>query len=139
MATKKELVERLSQVPLFHRCTMRDLRTVARHLETASVLAGQTIVSEGEHGETFFLVLDGTLSVEAVGQETVLLGPGQHFGELALLDPGPRSATVASVSDVELAILGVRMFRVLLRDMPQISSGMMASLASQLRTARLGS
>ncbi len=137
MATKKEVAERLGGVPLFERCSKRDLRTVARHLETATVAAGQTVVTEGDHGETFFLLLGGKLSVTTNGQQTAILQPGQHFGELALLDPGPRSATVTTLEDCELGVLGIRMFRVLLRDMPQISAGLLASLASQLRDERV--
>lgn len=136
MATKKQIVESLSAVALFERCTKRDLRIVARHLEMVNVVAGQEVVSLGAHGETFFLVLDGELAVQREGADSVVLGVGSHFGELALLDPGPRSATVIALTDGELGVLGVRMFRVLLRDMPHIAAGLLASLAQQLRQAR---
>ncbi len=136
MATKKQMVESLSGVALFERCTKRDLRIIARHLEEVRVVAGQEVVSRGEHGEAFFLVLGGELAVQSDGADPVVLAAGDHFGELALLDPGPRSATVIALTDGELGVLGVRMFRVLLRDVPHIAAELLASLARQLREAR---
>ena len=136
MVTKKQLAENLGDVPLFTRCTKRDLRTIARHVEVVTIPSGTDVVTQGEGGETFFLVLDGELAVTQDGNQTTVLGPTRHFGELALLDPAPRSATVTATTDAELAVLSVRMFRVLLRDMPQIAAGLLGSLAAQLREAR---
>ena len=129
---KKELAEGLAAVPLFARCTKRELRTIARHVETMTLADGTEVVSEGE---TFFFVLSGELVVAQDGKQFTTLGLNDHFGELALLGPAPRSATVTAKGEVELAALSVRMFRVLLRDMPQMSAGMLGSLASQLRDA----
>lgn len=137
MANKKQLAETLATVPLFGRCTKRDLRIIARHLEPVSVEAGTEVVTQGQPGETFFLVLGGELAVEQDGRRTATLEPGDHFGELALLDPAPRSATVIALTDAELGALSVRMFRVVLRDLPQIAAGMLACLAGQLRETRL--
>jgi len=136
MATKKQLAETLATVPLFERCTKRDLRTIARHLEVVTVAAETEICTEGEPGETFYLVLAGRLAVAEDERQTAVLQPGDHFGELALLDPAPRSASVTTMTETELAALSVRMFKVLLRDMPQISSALLGSLAEQLRQAR---
>ncbi len=136
MTTKKRLAEALATVHLFERCTKRDLRTIARHLEVVTVEAGTELCSEGEPGETFYLVLSGGLSVTQGGRPTATLGPDDHFGELALLDPAARSATVTATTDAELAALSVRMFTVILRDMPQISGVLLSSLAHQVRQAR---
>ena len=136
MVTKKRLAEGLETVHLFERCTKRDLRTIARHLEVVTVAAGTEICTQGNPAETFYLVISGELAVEQDGKPTATLGPGDHFGELALLDPGPRSATVTTLTAVEMGALSVRMFRVVLRDVPQISAALLASLAAQLRHAR---
>ena len=136
MPSKKELAAGLVDVPLFGRCSKSALRTIARHLEVVTIPGGTAVVTQGEEGETFFLVLDGELIVSRDGHETDRLGPYDHFGELALLDPAPRSATVTTVDSVVVAVLSVRMFRVLLREMPQMSAGLLASLAGQLRAER---
>ena len=132
---KKQLAEGLADVPLFARCTKRELRAIARHVETMALPDGTEVVTQGDAGETFFFVLSGELLVMQDGKQTNVLSAHDHFGELALLDPAPRSATVVAKGNVDLAALSVRMFRVLLRDMPQMSAGMLGSLASQLRDA----
>lgn len=135
--SKSEIAQKLQAVPLFERCSKRDLRTIARHVEVVAVSADTAIVKHGSTGDAFFVVLSG--QVEVIGpQANVALGPGDHFGELALLDPAPRSASVVATSATELGVLTVRMFRVLLRDMPQVSERMLASLANQLRLERAG-
>ncbi len=136
MPTKMQLTEALGAVPLFEQCTKRDRRAIARHLETLSVPAGTTLVFEGDPGETFYLILSGELLVEQGGRTTATLGPNDGFGELSLLDPAPRSATVTASTDAEVGALSMRLFLVLLRDMPHVSRALLASLARQLRLAR---
>ena len=89
MASRAATVERLRAVPLFARCTTRDLRIVARHVEVVAAAAGVDIVREGEEGETFFVVLEGRAAILRGGRQIDELTPGAHFGELALLDPPP--------------------------------------------------
>lgn len=135
MATNKEIVGRLEQVALFSRCTKSDLKIVARHVETMRVESGRTIVRAGDEGDALFVVLDGSATVERDGQVVATLTTGDYFGELALLDPGPRAATVVATSDTDLAVLGVRMFRVLLRELPPLGAKLLADLASRVRDA----
>jgi 5-deoxy-D-glucuronate isomerase len=106
MATNKEIVKRLEQVALFSRCTKSDLKIVARHVESIRVESGRTIVRSGAEGDALFVVLDGTATVERDGRTVAELGGGDYFGELALLDPAPRAATVIATSDTDLAVLG---------------------------------
>jgi CRP-like cAMP-binding protein len=133
MATNKEIVKRLEQVALFSRCTKSDLKIVARHVESIRVESGRTIVRSGAEGDALFVVLDGTATVERDGRTVAELGGGDYFGELALLDPAPRAATVIATSDTDLAVLGVRMFRVLLRELPPLGAKLLADLASRVR------
>lgn len=135
MATKKEIVERLGAVGLFRRCTKSDLKIIARHAETISVTAGQTIVRAGDDGDALFVIMSGSAEVERDGTVVAELTDGDYFGELALLDPAPRAATVTATSDTVLAALGVRMFRVLLRDIPGIAAKLLGDLASRVRDA----
>ena len=133
---KKELAERLGAVPLFERCAKRDLRAVARHVETITYGVGDEVVTEGAMADAFFLILEGTAVLNRHGNDVATLGAGDYFGEIALLDPSPRSASVTATSELRVAALNERMFRVLLRDVPEISSAMLASLARMLRDAR---
>jgi cAMP-dependent protein kinase regulator len=80
----------LANVPLFERCTKGDLRIVARHVEVLAVPAGSTLVRQGEPGNAFFVMLQGRAEVQRDGRHRQHLGAGDHFGELALLDPAPR-------------------------------------------------
>jgi CRP-like cAMP-binding protein len=133
MSRTNDLADRLADVPLFSRCDKRDLRIAARHAETLTVEADREIVRQGDHGDALFVVLAGTARVVRDGAEISELGPGSYFGELALLDPAPRSATVRSVEECEVAVLNVRMLRVLLREIPLLSAEMMAHLARRVR------
>jgi CRP/FNR family transcriptional regulator, cyclic AMP receptor protein len=133
---KRDLAETLGQVALFSKCTKGELRTVARHAETVRLEPGVELTRQGDQGDAFYVILDGTARVEVDGQETSELGPGDYFGELALLDGAPRSATVVSIDDLEVAVLGVRMFRTLLREFPDLSAQLLAGMAGALREAR---
>jgi CRP-like cAMP-binding protein len=135
MAKKRELVDRLANVPLFSRCSRRDLQIVARHIDTVRVDPDSVIVTENEAGDAFFVVLDGRARVARNGGAVGTLEPGAYFGELALLDPAPRSATVAAETPMEVGVLGTRMFRTLLRELPAISERLLAGLARELREA----
>lgn len=133
MATKKAIAERLSSVALFSRCSGSDLKIVARHAETVTVPSGRTIVKQGDEGDALFVILSGRAEVVRDGIMVTELGAGEYFGELALLDPAPRAATVTVTSDAELAVLGVRMFRVLLRELPTLATKFLGDLASRVR------
>ena len=133
MARRKDLVEHLSQVPLFSRCTKRDLSIVARHAETIDLPADTEVVSEGGVADAFFVILEGQADVLRNGRRVQTLGPGAYFGELALLDPAPRSATVRAKSPLSLALLGTRMFKTILREVPPMNERLLAGLARQVR------
>jgi CRP-like cAMP-binding protein len=105
-------------------------------METATLPAGTPLVEEGEEGDAFFVIIDGTASVQKGGHQLGDVGPGASFGELALLDGEPRSASVIATDDVSVAVLGVRMFRTLLREFPEMAIQLMAGLAGDLRQAR---
>ncbi len=138
MARRQDLIDHLGKVPLFSRCTGRELRIVARHAEAVRLPEGSVLFAEGDTGDAFYVVLDGTAEVrKGKGNRRVnSLGPGAYFGEMALLDAAPRSATVVAATELELAVLGARIFRTLLRELPTISERMLAALAGELREAR---
>src|SRR5271166_3539872 len=96
----------LSKIWLFSTSSAKDLRTIRRALEEVSVPAGRVLCEEGTIGREFFLIVDGEASVRRNGRKIATLGPEQYFGELALLDRRPRSASVISDTDMLLLVLG---------------------------------
>jgi CRP-like cAMP-binding protein len=135
MNRRKQLANRLADVPLFSRCDPGDLRIVARHATIVEPLAGTELVTQGTEASTVYVLLDGTAEVARDGVTVADLGPGDYFGELALLDPSPRAATVTTTSPAVLAVLDLRMFRVLLRDLPPLAAELLAQFARRVRDA----
>jgi CRP-like cAMP-binding protein len=136
VASKRELVDHLGRVTLFSKCSRGELKTVARHAETVRLEPGVDLTKQGGDGDAFYVILDGTADVVVDGDVVNQLKEGDWFGELALLDGHPRSATVTSVEDLEVAVLGVRMFRTLLREFPDLAAQLLAGMATALRDAR---
>ena len=101
MTTTKDTVSQLAKVPLFSDCSQRDLQTIARVVREIPHEAGTVIAREGEPGVGLFVILDGTADVSIGGRKKATLGPGDFFGEIALLDGGPRTATVTAKTDVD--------------------------------------
>lgn len=139
MQSKRELTEVLAAVELFARCGRSELKTVARHVETVRLEPGVDLTRQGDAGDAFYVIIDGQARVTVDGETVNTLGPGQYFGELALLDGEPRSATVTSETDLDVAVLGLRMFRTLVREFPDIAVQLLAGLAAALREERLRS
>jgi len=141
MATRRNLGEQLKEVPLFSACSRSELKTLARHTAEVDVPSGTVIVKEGERGDSFYVVIAGEVVVRRkAGRSTkrvATLRPGGWFGELALLDPAPRNATVTATADASLGVIDVRVFRALLRDVPPLSEKLLAGLARRLRDADL--
>jgi len=117
--------------------TTAERRAVARHAQVVDVDAGVDLVIEGEAGDALFVVLEGDVAVQRDGVEIDRSGPGSYFGELAVLDGQPRSATVTALTDVKVAVIGIRMFRTMLREFPDLAEQMLIAMAGELREARL--
>ncbi len=134
MATK-DVLERLAQVPLFSGCSKKELQTVAKAVRVIEHAAGSVIAAEGDPGAGLFIIDTGEADVTIGGKKVNHLGPGQFFGEMALLDGGPRTATVTATSDIRLFALTEWVFRGLLTEHPSIAIRAMESMASLLRQA----
>lgn len=140
MKKRDQLVEHLAAVPLFAACSKSDLRIVARHATEVEAPVDTVLVQEGENGDTFFVLLEGEATVRRKGgaarsRRVATLGAGSYFGELALLDPGPRNATVAATTPVTVAAISARVFRTLLRDVPAMNEKLLTGMARRLREA----
>jgi CRP-like cAMP-binding protein len=126
-------LDHLSEVPLFSALSKRDLQLVARAAEDVNVDAGKVLVTEGSAGTEFFVIVGGKARVTRRGRKVADLGPGQFFGELALLDRAPRNATVVAETPMELLVLGQREFAALIDEVPGLAHKLLAGLARRLR------
>ena len=135
MTTTKETVSRLAKVPLFSDCSQRELQTIARVVRDIAHPAGTVIAREGEPGVGLFVILDGTAEVSIGGRKKASLGPGDFFGEIALLDGGPRTATVTAKTDLNLLGLTEWVFRGLMAEHPSIALKTLQQMAARLRGA----
>jgi CRP/FNR family cyclic AMP-dependent transcriptional regulator len=135
MARHDVFVDHLQQVSLFSACSRKDLQLVAKRAEDVRVQAGKAIVTEGETGHEFFAIISGTARVERHGRKIATIGPGDAFGELALLEKAPRNATVIAETDMELVVLGQREFAGIVDEVPGFARKLLAGMAKRLREA----
>lgn len=135
MKRKDQHLDNLEQVPLFRGLSRKQIETIGRQADSLQVEAGHTLVREGEHGEEFFIVLHGKVSVSCQGKEVATLGEGDFFGELALFDPAPRDATVTALAPTEVLVVGSQRFQPLLQDVPLLAKKVTAHLARRVREA----
>ena len=132
MARSDSFVDTLASVPLFSACSKKELQMVAKSAEQVTLPAGRVVVTEGAAGTEFFVILDGLARVERHGRQVAILGAGNFFGDLALLDRAPRNASVVADTTLEVARLGQRAFDSLLEH-PGFSKKLIAGLARRLR------
>lgn len=122
----------LQQVPLFSGLDPRELETVARTVHERTFAAGETVAREGEGGVGFFVIREGEAKVELGGNEVRRLGPGDHFGEIALITEGPRTATVTAESELRCYGLTPWEFRPLVQTNASIAWKILQALAKQV-------
>ena len=130
-----EMEDRLASVPLFSGIKPRELKKLSKRMTERSFNAGDEITIEGESGIGFFVIEDGNATVSVRGRIVRTLGPGEHFGEVALIDNGPRSATV--VADTEMRCRGMSAweFRPFVEEHPDVAWALLETLVGRLRAA----
>lgn len=130
---QQDATSRLAQVPIFSECTKRELTIIGRAAKEVSHREGTVVAREGERGVGLFLILEGQAKVTIGGKTKAKLGPGDFFGEVALLDGGPRTATVTAVTPVRLVGITGWVFRGLLMEHPTIALKTLEAVAGRLR------
>jgi CRP/FNR family transcriptional regulator, cyclic AMP receptor protein len=129
----REAVPMLAEIPLFSSLSRRHLGRVASVASTKRYAQHATLAVVGKPADAFFVLLDGRVRVEVPGGRKVELGAGDFFGEMALIDGEPRSATVVAVSDVYVMTIARAKFLKLLESEPKIALAILATLTRRLR------
>ena len=132
MAKRQAYLEHLAAVPMFHACSKKELDLIARAAEEFRFPVGEKIVAEGELGHEFYVIMDGRAKVTRGGVELTTLGPGDFFGELALLDHARRNATVEALTPMTAIVLARREFDGVLAEAPSVSHKLMVGMARRL-------
>ena len=125
----------LRRVPLFAELSEPELEQVARLFKQRTFAAGETVAREGSGGAAFYLIDSGTAAVSVGGQERPALGPGDYFGEIALIDEGARSATITASEDLACYGLTYWDFRPLVMENAAISWKLLQFMVGRLRAA----
>jgi CRP-like cAMP-binding protein len=130
-----QLTDHLLRIPLFSGCSPKDLARLARATDEVRLEAGTSLTRQGDVGREAFVLLDGEAEVQRDGATVARVGPGSVIGELALLDGGPRSATVVATTPVEVLVLTRPAFNGVLDEIPTLAHRLLVALARRLREA----
>ena len=126
-------VDRLTRVPLFAAVSKHDLEFVASRVDEVSLKPGQTLITEGQPTEAFFILESGHVQVTRGGKSVNRLGPGDFFGEIGMLDRGPATATVVTDGPVEAIVLSHTQFRDAIKANDNLALQVIAAMAKRLR------
>ena len=121
----------LAKIPLFKECTKKELQAVSRLVTPIHVKAGKVLTKEGDAGREFMIIASGTATVRRKGRKVAALGPGDFFGELALLAGVPRTATVIADTDMVIEALNRAEFATLLDESPSIARKVLSAVAKR--------
>jgi CRP/FNR family cyclic AMP-dependent transcriptional regulator len=128
-------LEAMRRVPLFAELSDGELEQVARLFKQRTFPAGETVAKEGSGGAAFYLIESGTAAVSVAGQERNGLGPGDYFGEIALIDEGARSATITASDELVCYGLTYWDFRPLVQENAAICWKLLQFMVGRLRAA----
>ena len=128
-------VDLIRSVPLFADLDRRELQSVASSFKERRFAPGETVLGEGETRNRFFVIGEGEATVSAGGQERATLGPGNYFGEIALIDEGARTATVTAASDLVAYSMTAWEFRPFVESNASIAWKLLQTVAKRLREA----
>jgi len=127
-----EKVDLIKRAPLFWNCSKRELQEIAQIADEIDLGKGKEMTRQGERGREFFVLLEGDAEVRKDGRTINELGPGDFFGEIALVSDTPRTATVTATSPVRALVITDRSFRRLMKDQPGIQGKVLAALAARV-------
>jgi CRP/FNR family transcriptional regulator, cyclic AMP receptor protein len=132
-----EVEDRLARVPLFSGIKPKDLNRLGKRMSERTFDEGEEITVEGKSGIGFFVIEDGNATVSVGGKIVRTLGPGDHFGEIALIDSGPRSATVVAGTDLRCRGMSAWEFKPFVEEHPEVAWALLETLVGRLREAEV--
>ncbi len=130
---RDEKIDHLRKVPLFSRMNQRQLERLGQLADEIEVGLDEVLAEQGRVGHEFFIVLDGHLMVLDGRTPVAQLHPGDFFGEIALVESVPRTATVRAEGIARLLVIGHREFHALMDEFPTVGSAVLDALAERLR------
>ena len=130
---REEKIKYLERVPILEECSLRQLRAIADIAKVVEVPERTVLTRQGEPGEEFFIIIDGTALVTLSLQKRHRLRPGEFFGEMSLIDGEPRSATVKAETELRLLVISRAHFWQLLKDVPEVTEKMLVTLSRRVR------
>ena len=122
----------LRRIPLFEHCSKKDLQRIAQIADELDLRAGKVLITEGERGREFFVLVAGEVEVRRKGRKLNTLGPGTFFGEMALLSKIPRTATITALTPLDVLVITDRAFVDLLDKMPDLWLKVARALAERV-------
>lgn len=132
MSARSDRHAKIRNLPLFVGCTPDELDEIDRLADQVNVAAGRTVITQGDLGQEFALIVEGEAEIVKDGVAVATVGPGSYFGEVALLDSINRTASVVARTDLVLEVLDRRGFNTLLDDLPKLSRSLLTGLAHRL-------
>jgi CRP-like cAMP-binding protein len=132
MLRKNAKIELLKRVPLFERCSKRELGAIAALADELHLPTARDLTREGAGGFEFFVLVEGEADVTRQGRVVNELGPGDFIGEIALVTSRPRTATVRTRGPSRILVLTASAFRSLMHDVPSIQDKVLAALADRV-------
>ena len=132
MLRKNAKIDLISRVPLFEKCSKRELAEVASLADELALPAGRKLTSEGAHGQEFVVIVEGAAEVKRRGKVVGRLRAGDFLGEISLVTGQPRTATVTTTQPSRLLVLHAQAFRSLLRHLPGLQLKVLDAVAERL-------
>ncbi len=129
---KNHKIDLLRRVPLFASSSKKELSEIALIADEIDLPKGKVLIREGDQGKEFFVLVDGTVDVIRGGRKLTSMGPGDFFGEIALVAKKPRNATIKATSPVRALVINERSFRALLERSPKVQLGVLKALAERI-------
>ena len=123
----------LRHAAIFAGRSKKELDFVATHMDEVTVPQGQRLTTEGAPGHGFYLLVEGEVAASIAGNVVAKLGPGDFFGEISMLDRGPATATITTLTDSRLLAMSHEQFRDAIRGQGDIRSDIMAAVEERLR------